>query len=93
MFMPKLHYEIKHIDCVWCHAKHFTMVNCDYTFQGLENTSKKALDSVSVELIRKYSSKVRENHKAFRNNINRERTAKTLKIYKNHCRMMEITYT
>ena len=52
MFIPKFHCEINPINCVWCHAKYCTRVNCDYIFQGLENTVEKTLDSVSVELIR-----------------------------------------
>ena len=92
MFIPKFHCEINPTVCVWCHAKHCARVNCNYTFQGLENTIEKALNSVNVELIRKYSRKVREYHRAFRKNINRERKCKKLKIYKSHCHMMEITH-
>ena len=84
MFIPKFHCEIIPTVRVWYHAKHCTRVNCNYTFQGLENTIEKVLDSVSVELIRKYSRKVREYHRAFRKNINRKRNTKKLKIYKSH---------
>ena len=69
MFIPKFHCEINPIERVWCSAKQYTRAHCDYTFQGLERTIEKALDSVNVEMIRKYFRKVREYHRAYRNNI------------------------
>ena len=44
------------------------MITVPDTFQGLERTIEKALDSVNVE-IRKYFRKAREYHRAYRNNI------------------------
>ena len=90
MFIPKFHCEINPIECVWCSAKQYTRACCDYTFQGLEQTIKKALDSVNVEMIRKYFRKVREYHKAYRNNIEiGKEMQKALKVYKSHRRISE----
>jgi len=67
---------------VWCSAKQFTRVHCDYTFQGQEATINEALDSVNVDMIRKY---FREYHRAYRDNIKIGKDMeKTLKLYKSH---------
>ena len=77
-----------------CHAKQYTRAHCDYSFQGLEKKLEVALDSVDVELIRKYYRKVREYHRAYRNSIKVEKEMeKTLKVYKSHCRVTDAEKT
>ena len=88
MFIPKFHCEVSPIKCVWCHAKRYTRAHCDYTFQGFEQTIEQALDSVNVEMIRKYFRKVRDYHRAYRNN--RYRSAENFKKYKSHRRVTEV---
>ena len=66
MFLPKFHCELNPIECVWCQAKQFTRSHCDYSFLNLEKIIDEALDSVSLELMRKYFRKVREYHRAYR---------------------------
>ena len=63
IFIPQFHCEIERC---WGHAKHCTRQHCDYTFQGLERTIERALNNVSVTLIRKYFRKVREIMRAYR---------------------------
>ena len=62
--------------------------HCDNTFQGLEQNIEQALDSVNVEIIRKYLRKVRDYHRAYRNN--RYRSADNFKKYKSHRRVTEV---
>ena len=66
MFLPKFHCGLNPIECVWCQAKHYTRSHCDYSFQNLEKIIDTALDSVTVELIRKYYRKVREYHRTYK---------------------------
>ena len=66
MFLPKFHCELNPIERVWCQAKQFTRSHCDYSFPNLEKIIDEALDSVSLELMRKYFRKVREYHRAYR---------------------------
>ena len=42
------------IECVWGQAKKFTRANCNYTLMDLKIPFEPALNSVHVELIRKY---------------------------------------
>ena len=60
IFIPKFHCEFNPIECCWGHAKCYSTEHCDYTFVGLERTINPALNSVSLDLIRKYFRKVRE---------------------------------
>ena len=57
MFIPKFHCEINPIERVWCSAKQYTRAHCDYTFQGLKAIINEALDSVNVDMMRKYLGK------------------------------------
>ena len=90
MFIPKFHCELNPIECVWCHAKIYTRTHCDYTFAGLENTIDLVLDSVTVDLIRKFLRKVMEYHRAYREgNIIGSDMKKIMKQYKSHRRVSE----
>ena len=92
MFIPKFHCELNPIERVWCHAKQYTRTHCDYTFAGLEKTIDAALNSMTVELVRKYFRKVREYQRAYREgNIVGKEMQNTLKIYKSHRRVLELT--
>ena len=92
MFIPKFHCELNPIERVWCHAKHYTRTHCDYSFPNLEKIIDTALDSVSIELIRKYFRKVREYQRAYRegNALGKE-MHNILKKYKSHRRVPEST--
>jgi len=88
IFIPKFHCEINPIEHVWCSAKQFTRAHCDYTFQGLQATINEALDSVNVDMIKKYFRKIREYHRAYRDNVKIGKDMeKTLKLYKSHRRV------
>jgi len=53
-----------------------------------KKTFPPSLDSVNVDMIRKYFRKVREYHRAYRDNIKEGKDMeKTLKLYKSHCRV------
>ena len=90
MFIPKFHCELNSIERVWCRAKQDTRSHCDYSFSNLEKIIDTALDTVSVELVRKYFRKVRGYQKAYRegNTLGKEMQA-ILKKYKSHRRVLE----
>ena len=89
MFIPKFHCEINPIERVWCHAKKYTRSNCDYTFVGLENTIVAGLNSVNIDLIRKFFRKTREYHRAYREGKQITEMKNILKKYKSHRRVPE----
>ena len=89
MFIPKFHCEINPIERVWCQAKKYTRTNCDYTFVGLDKTIVPALNSVTVELIRKFFRKTSEHHRAYREGTQMSEMKRILKQYKSHRRVPE----
>ena len=92
MFLPKFHCELNPIERVWCHAKHYTRSHCDYSFPNLEKIIDTALDSVTVDLIRKYFRKVREQQRAYiKGNTFGKEMQKILKVYESHRRVPETT--
>ena len=85
LFIPKFHRELNPIEWCWGTAKHYTRQHCDYTFPGLEKTIIPALDSISVDLIRKYFRKTKEIMRAYREGHTPDcELEAALKEYKSH---------
>ena len=73
---------------VWAESKRYTREHCDYSFKGLEATIDPALDSISIDLIRKFFRKVREYLAAYREGITiGPQMQAALKQYKSHRRI------
>ena len=84
-FIPKFHCELNPIKRVWAHSKKFTRAQCDYSFNGLESTIIPALDSVTLDFIRKYFRKMRDYMAACREGqVAGPELEKTVKKYKSH---------
>ena len=66
IFIPKFHFELNPIEWVWAQSKQCTRTPCDYSFKGLEDTIGPALDSVTVDMIRKFFRKMRDYLQAYR---------------------------
>ena len=64
IFLPKFHCELNPIECCWCHSKCYTRSHCDYTFPGQLATINNSLDSVTLDMIRKFFRKTRETMRA-----------------------------
>ena len=62
VFIPKFHCKLNPVECIACYVKTYTRIHCDYIpFVELENITNHdvALDSVIVDLMRKFFGKVR----------------------------------
>ena len=58
-FLPKFHPELNPIERVWAQSKKYTRAHCKYSLPSLRKNASPALDSVSLESIKKHFNKVR----------------------------------
>lgn len=65
MFVLKFHCELNPIERVWGQAKVYSRMYTNFTLPRLRQVVDPALDSVSVDLIRKYFRKVEEYQRAY----------------------------
>ena len=56
LFLPKCHCELNPIEHVWGQSKHFCRVHNNFMLVKFRETINPAIDSVSVNLIRKFFS-------------------------------------
>ena len=59
-FIPKFHCELNAIERVWAQAKVYCRAHTNFTLVKLRQIIHPALDSVSVDHIRKFSRKARD---------------------------------
>lgn len=88
MFIPKFHCELNPIERVWGQAKVYTRAHTNFTLARLRQIIGPALDSVSVDLIRKYFSRVGEYERAY---LEGKKAGKEVeqaaKVFKSHRRI------
>lgn len=65
LFLPKFHCELNPIERVWGQSKVYCRAYTNFTLQRLREIVNPALESVSVNLIRKYYRRVREYERAY----------------------------
>lgn len=88
LYFPKFHCELNPIERVWGQSKRYCRAYTNYTLQKLREIVAPGLNSVSVDLMRKYFRKVREYEMAYgegkRGGLEVE---KAVKLYKSHRRV------
>jgi transposase len=70
LFLPKFHCELNPIERVWGQSKVYARAHTNFTLIKLRQLLDPALDSVSVDLIRKYFRKARDYEQAYREGHN-----------------------
>ena len=85
----QFHWELSHIELHWGQDKQFARQNCDYTFSGLKRMVPRALDSVSVDTIRRNARHCFRSMDAYRRGLPAKLAAYAVKKYKSHRRIPE----
>ena len=90
IFIPKFHCELNPIERVWAQSKKYTRAHCDYSFKGPEDTIIPALDSVTLDSIRKFFRKMRDYMHAYKDGLTAgPELEKAVKKYKSHRKVYE----
>lgn len=88
IFIPKFHCELNPIERVWGQAKRYTRSYTNFTLPGLKKIIEPALDSVTIDKIRKYFRKSRDYGRAYREGHEAGKMLENaVKKYKSHRRI------
>ena len=82
IFYPKFHCELNYIEYYWAALKRYTRENCRYSFQELEATVLKGMDSVELKTIRRFAMRSKRWMMAYMNGLSEEQRAFAEKQYK-----------
>lgn len=92
-FLPKFHCELNPIESVWGQSKRYCRAYSNLTLQKLPATIDSALDSVSIDLIRKYYRKVGDYEAAYmKGNKAGKEVENAVKKYKSHRRVFSESF-
>lgn len=87
-FLPKFHCELNPIERVWGQSKRYSRAHSNFTFAKLREIINPALDSVTLDLIRRYYRKVRDYERAYvEGNTAGKEVEAAVKLYKSHRRV------
>ena len=87
LHLPKFHCELNPIEQVWCQAKKHTKSYGDYTLPTMRKLIPEALNSVTVDNIRKYFQKTRDYERAYRQGHGGLALETAVKFCKSHRRV------
>ena len=88
-FLPKFHCELNPIERVWGQSKRYCHAHTNFTLVKLRELLNPALDSVTVELMRKFFRKAREYERAYLEGKKAGKEVESaVKLYKSHRRVL-----
>lgn len=92
LFLPKFHCELNPIERVWGHSKRYCRAYTNFTLIKLRQIINPALESVSVDLIRKFFRKARDYERAYIEGFKAGKEVhEAVKTYKSHRRVFSET--
>ena len=69
IFLPKFHCELNFIEFFWGVVKRYLRENCNYTFDTLKENMPKAMESVKLEVIRRWEHRMYRWMEAYRSGL------------------------
>ena len=88
LFLPKFHCELNPIERVWGHSKRYCRAYSNFTLVKLRQIINPALESVSLDLIRKFYRKARDYERAYTEGLKAgKEVQEAVKQYKSHRRI------
>lgn len=95
LILPKFHCELNFIEFFWGAVKKYLRDNCDYTFDTLKENMPKALESVSVQTIRRWEHRMFRWMEAYRSGLGTAEAQQQVKkfsstTYRSHRRVPEV---
>ena len=89
MFYSKFHCKLNYIKSFWAEVKWYSYLHCDYSFNHLKEVVPRALDSISITKIRRFSRRSARYMSAYELGLSGKAAVFAVKQYRSHLRVPE----
>src|SRR5688500_3709789 len=88
MFYLKFHYELNYVVYFWAEAKRYSRLHCNYSFEHLKDVVPRALNSISLTKIRRFSRRSARYISAYELGLSGKAAVFAIKRYRSHRRVL-----